>query len=132
LRCYGGDVPARPEDLHPALAAAYNAGDLDGLLALYAPDAVFVISPGRVTDGPAELRARLQRLIELGGRLEIEPQAFVRSADVVLVVGRYSHSGRRPDGMPFEVGGRFADVLRQQSDGRWLVAVDDGVDANGS
>jgi uncharacterized protein (TIGR02246 family) len=129
-RCYGCGVPARPEDLYPALAGAYNTGDLDGLLALYAPDAVFVVKPGVVTNGPAELRATLQRLLELRAHLRIEPQAFVRSGEVLLVVGRYTFSGQRHDGTPFENESRFVDVLRQQPDGRWLIAVDDGIDAN--
>jgi uncharacterized protein (TIGR02246 family) len=117
----------RPQDLHPELSAAYNAGDLEGMLALYDPEAVFVVKPGRVTDGPAELRAALQRLIELRGHLTIDPSAFVPSGDVLLVLGRYALSGaRRRDGTPVELAGRFADVLRRQPDGRWLIAIDDG------
>jgi uncharacterized protein (TIGR02246 family) len=117
---------ARPEDFHPALVAAHNAGDLDAMAGLYDPTAVFVIKPGRVTDGPAELRAALQRLLALRGKLAIEPRSFTRSGDVTLVLGSYQLSGRRQDGTPVEVAGRFADVLRLQSDGRWLLAVDNG------
>lgn len=124
-------VPTRPEELHPALSAAYNAGDLEGMLALYDQDAVFVIKPDRVTDGPAELRAALQRLIELRAQLTINPQTFVRAGDVLLVHGEYTHSGQRRNGTPFEIESRFVDVLRRQPDGRWLIAVDDGVNANG-
>ena len=40
----------RPEDLYPALSEAYNAGDLEAVLSLYDPKAVFVIKPGRVTE----------------------------------------------------------------------------------
>jgi uncharacterized protein (TIGR02246 family) len=119
-------MPTRPEDLHPALSAAYNAGDLDGMLALYDPKAVFVIKPGHVTEGPAELRAALQRIVDLRGHLTVHPRVFVRSDDVVLVLGRYALTGRR-DGVPFERESGFADVLRQQPDGRWLLAVDNGV-----
>jgi uncharacterized protein (TIGR02246 family) len=119
-------MPTRPQDLHPALTAAYNAGDLESMLALYDPRAVFVIKPGRVTDGPAELRAALQRLIELRGRLTVNPSSFVRADDIVLVLGRYTLSGRRRDGTPFELASRFADVVRRQPDGRWLLAVDNG------
>jgi hypothetical protein len=36
-------TPTRPEEPHPALSAAYNAGD---------HKAAHVIKPGRVTDGP--------------------------------------------------------------------------------
>src|SRR5215472_13697544 len=50
----------RPEDIYPALSGAYNAGDLDALVSLYDPKAVFVIKPGRVTESPAELRGAMQ------------------------------------------------------------------------
>ena len=119
-------VPTRPEQLHPALTDAYNAGDLEGMLALYDSRAVFVIKPGRVTDGPAELRVALGRLIEIRGHLAVRPDSFVGSDDLVLVLGEYTLSGRRRGGIPFEVESRFADVLRRQVDGRWLIVVDNG------
>jgi hypothetical protein len=31
----------RPEDIYPALSEAYNAGDLEALVSLYDPRAVF-------------------------------------------------------------------------------------------
>jgi ketosteroid isomerase-like protein len=119
-------MPTRPEELHPALAAAYNAGDLDALSAVYDPDAAFVVKPGHVTEGPTELRAALRELIERGFHLAIHPDSFVRSGDVVLALGRYTLSGRRRDGTPFENDFGFADILRRQPDGRWLIAVDNG------
>jgi predicted lipid-binding transport protein (Tim44 family) len=36
----------RPEDIYPALSEAYNAGDLEALVSLYDPQAVFVIKAG--------------------------------------------------------------------------------------
>jgi uncharacterized protein (TIGR02246 family) len=117
-------MATRPEDLYPALSAAYNAGDLEAVLALYDPKAVFVIKPGRVTASPAELRAALQHLVALGARLSVNPQSFTRSDDLALVLGTFTFSGRRGDGPPLERTARFADVLRRQPDGRWLIAVD--------
>ena len=116
----------RPEDLHPALTEAYNAGNVEAMLALYDPKAVFVIKPGRVTEGPEALRAALQHLVDLRGRLSVTPHTFVRSDDVMLVLGTFTLSGRRRDGTPLERAARFADVLRFQPDGRWLLAVDNG------
>lgn len=116
----------KPEDFHPALVGAYNAGNVDAMFALYDPKAVFVIKPGRVTDGPDQLRAALQRMIDLRGRIAIQPQTFVRSGDVVLVLGSYALTGTRRDGSPVELTGRFADVLRQQANGGWQMAVDNG------
>src|SRR5215468_3639779 len=118
---------AKPEELHPALVAAYNAGDVEAVARLYDPNAVFVIKPGRVTEGPAELRATLERLVGLGGRIAIEPRSFTRSGDATLVLGTFKLSGRRRrDGSSADLAGRFADVLRLQPDAGWLIAVDNG------
>jgi ketosteroid isomerase-like protein len=114
----------RPEDLHPALSEAYNAGDLEAMLSLYDPKAAFVIKPSRVTESPAELRAAIQHFIALRGHLTVNPDSFVRSDNVVLVLGTFTLSGRRGDGTPFERASRFADVLRRQPDGSWLIAID--------
>jgi ketosteroid isomerase-like protein len=115
----------RPEDIYPALSEAYNAGDFEALVSLYDPKAVFVIKPGRVTTSPAELRDALQRLLALRGRLTINPHTFTRSDDLVLALGTFTLSGgRRKDGTAFERTSRFADVMRRQPDGRWLLAVD--------
>src|SRR5437016_14646492 len=114
----------RPEDLQPALGAAYNAGDLEALLSLYEPAAAFVIKPGRVTEGPAELRAAIQHFVARGGRLSVRPQSFIRADELVLVHGTFTLSGHGGDGTPFERTSRFADVLRRQPDGRWLIAID--------
>jgi uncharacterized protein (TIGR02246 family) len=116
----------RPEDLYPALGEAYNAGDIEAMLALFDPKAVFVIKPNRVTAGPEELRAALQYLVDLRGRLTVTPHTFVRSDDLILVLGTFTLTGRRRDGTPLERASRFADVLRCQPDGRWLLAVDNG------
>jgi ketosteroid isomerase-like protein len=114
----------RPEDIYPALSEAYNAGDLEALVSLYDPKAVFVIKPGRVTETPAELHDAMQHLLTTRGHLTINPRNFIRSDDLTLVVGTFKLSGRRGDGTPFERTSRFVDVLRRKPDGRWLVAVD--------
>jgi len=77
----------QPEDIYPALSEAYNAGDLEALVSLYDPKAVFVIKPGRITEGPAELHGAMQRLVALRGRLTVNPRTFVRSDDLVLSWG---------------------------------------------
>jgi ketosteroid isomerase-like protein len=93
-------------------------------VSLYDPKAVFVIKPGRVTDGPEELYGAMQRFVALPARMTVNPRTFIRSDDLVLVLGTFSLSGRRADGTAFERTSRFADVLRRQPDGRWLIAVD--------
>jgi hypothetical protein len=72
----------RPEDIYAALSEAYNAGDLEALVSLYDPKAVFVIKPGRVTKGPAELHGALQHLITLRGHLTVNPRTFIATDEL--------------------------------------------------
>jgi ketosteroid isomerase-like protein len=65
----------------------------------------------------------LKHNIELRGRLAVQLRSFVHSDGLVLL-GQFTLSGRRHDGTPFERASRFADVLRRQPDGDWLLAVD--------
>ena len=113
-----------PDETYRRLTEAYNAGNLEAMVACYDPKAVFVIKPGRVTEGPDELRAALQHGLGFRARLTIVPESFTRSDDVMLVVGTFTLVGTHADGRALERSARFADVLRLQRDGRWLIAVD--------
>ena len=54
---------AEPEDLARLFVERANAGDADGLAALYEPDAVLAFPPGQVTEGRAAIRAIYEQLI---------------------------------------------------------------------
>jgi ketosteroid isomerase-like protein len=50
-------VPAmRPEDLGAFFLERANAGDVEGLVALYEPGAVLAFPPGRLATGHEEIR----------------------------------------------------------------------------
>jgi hypothetical protein len=46
-----------------------------------------VIKPGRITKSPAELRAAMEHLVALRGRLTVKPRSLIRSDDLALVSG---------------------------------------------
>ena len=48
-----------PEQIHRLFEEAFNAGDLDGLMELYEPDAALIAQPGSVAHGSAQGRAAL-------------------------------------------------------------------------
>jgi ketosteroid isomerase-like protein len=54
-----------PEALMRSFSACLNRGDLDGLVALYEPGAVFVPRPGVVVHGQAAIRDALGQLLTL-------------------------------------------------------------------
>jgi uncharacterized protein (TIGR02246 family) len=114
----------RPEEIHQAFMAAFNAGDAAALLALYEPDASLAPAPGQVVTGRAAIGEVLAGFLALKGRMSIETVRVIESGDVALLHGAWILSGTGPDGSAIEMAGRNAEVLRRQADGSWLFVVD--------
>jgi uncharacterized protein (TIGR02246 family) len=114
-----------PEDTIRSFSDLVVAGDLDAVLDLYEPDAVFVPQPGSAVTGREAIRDALRPFLALRPEMTGEVGKVLRSGDVALVANRWSLTGTGPDGDPVELSGVSADVLRRRSDGRWAIAVDD-------
>jgi uncharacterized protein (TIGR02246 family) len=115
-------TPTRTVEL---VSERITAGDVDGALALYEPQAAFTPQPGQVVTGAEAIRQALQGFTALQPKLQGEVEKVIESGDVALVLNRWTLEGTAPDGAAIEMGGLSADVLRRQSDGRWLVLIDD-------
>jgi len=113
-----------PAALMRAFTRRLNERDLDGLVALYEPDAAFEPEPGTVVHGHAEIRTALTGLLTLEPTMATETVQVLESRDIALVVNEWSMTGTTPDGSEVRQGGRSADVVRRQTDGTWRVVVD--------
>ncbi len=103
----------RPEDLSRYVVQRLNAGDVQGLVELYEPDAVLALPDGRVARGTEQIRQAYARLV--ASAPEFTPghqQPTLRSGDLALT------SVRLPD------GGVTVEVARRQDDGTWLWVID--------
>lgn len=103
----------QPEDLGRYVVERLNAGDVEGLVALYEPDAVLALPDGRIARGAEEIREAYRRLV--AGRPAFtpgRPQPTLRNGDLALT------STRLPD------GGLTVEVARRQDDGTWLSVID--------
>lgn len=110
----GREKARRPEDVARLLVERFNAGDLDGVAELYAPDAVLAYPPGKETVGRDAIRAAYERLQAQGAKFPREEQLpTVVHGDVALT------SARSADNT-----GIRAQVLRHQADGSWLRIID--------
>jgi len=121
-------MPAhRPEECDRLLFEAMDAGDLDVLLDLYEPDAVFVVSPGQVVAGRAAIRQVLEGMIAADATGRLDAVTAVCSADGSVAFTRAKGSTTRPgpDGKPVTTPFQSIEVVRKQRDGTWRIAIDD-------
>jgi ketosteroid isomerase-like protein len=102
-----------PEDLHRLFVERANAGDLDGLVSLYEPDAVVAFPPGRVSRGHAEIRATYRQL------LASRPQFALGNQLPALLVGDLALTI-----VHLASGGATAEVARRHPDGTWRWVID--------
>jgi ketosteroid isomerase-like protein len=113
----GGDVQreraTQPEQLSRLVVERLNTGDVDGLVALYEPDAVLALPGGGVATGADEIRRAYERLV--AGRPTFAPgtqQPTLRCGDLALT------SSRLPNGVV------TVEVARRRPDGTWLWVID--------
>lgn len=109
-----------PSDIHHLFEKFANAGDLDGLVGLYEPEATLVPQPGQVVSSLEGIRAALRELLAMGMRLRLTTREVLVSGDVALTSNHWVGTG----GQGQTIEGTTAEVLRRQADGRWLMAID--------
>lgn len=113
-----------PERTMASFVAHVHSRDLEALMTLYEPDAVFHPSSGGVLTGTDEIQGGLAQRLALKPTMNVQVSEALSSGDIALVVNEWSMTGTAPDGTDVADGGRSADVLRRQPDGRWLVLID--------
>jgi uncharacterized protein (TIGR02246 family) len=113
-----------PEQVLKAIVDGINAGNLDGLLSLYEPEAAFATQPGSLAHGLAGVRESLAAFLAMKGTLDLKVTRVLAAGGLALVAGVWSFSGTGPDGAPVKLTGHNADVLRRQADGSWRFVID--------
>ncbi len=113
-----------PQEVQVQWAKAFNSADLDGLMALYAPDACLVPQPGQPIQGHDAIRDALQNFLALGAKIEIDADYVLECNDTALLRGSWHLTGKDPDGQPLDMRGRSSEVVRRQPGGGWVYIID--------
>lgn len=104
----------RPEDIARLIVERVQAGDADGVAALYEHDAVLDFPLGTHTVGRDAIRVAYQHLIDQQVPFTAEePLPPVISGDLALTSTR-----------PADAAGARVQVARRQPDGSWLRVLD--------
>jgi uncharacterized protein (TIGR02246 family) len=113
-----------PDEVLSLLGQAFNAGDLESILALYEPEATFVVQPGDTVTGTEALREAFSGFLALKPTFELEVKKVFRAGHIALSFADWTLTGTGPDGETMSMSGQGSDVLREQQDGRWLFVID--------
>jgi ketosteroid isomerase-like protein len=113
-----------PEDLLNAQVEEFNKGNLSFLMTLYENDACFASKPGQVVKDLEGIRQTFQDLIDMGGKLEAKAKKVLQAGGLALLITEWSITDAEPDGKPIKLTGKGTVVLRSQSDGSWLMVIE--------
>jgi len=117
-----------PLDTINNLTAAINRGGLAPILNLFEPDAVLVVQalagqPTQIARGDVAIREAYAGFVSLKPTLRRQAQQIVEASGIALHCSRWTLTATSPDGKKVERTGVSSDVLRKQSDGRWLILI---------
>jgi hypothetical protein len=102
-----------PQHLERLLVARQNAGDVDGMVALFEPGAVIDCGDGRLVRGLEAIRSFYVETIASGRKFAFgEQRPALICGDLALTSTRLAD------------GDVTSEVARRQSDGTWLWVID--------
>lgn len=113
-------------------ARCVDAGDAEGMAALFTPDGVLQRPSGAVLQGREAIRSsyaqrpanRITRHLVTGTVVELHMNGTAQAHSRVLLWSGSSDTPDTPFGreaQPRELVGEFDDLLQQQSDGAWRI-----------
>ncbi|MGB7665398.1 MAG: hypothetical protein WBL67_21890 [Nitrososphaeraceae archaeon] len=113
-----------PEDLLNSQVEEFNKGNIIFLMTLYEKAACFASEPGHVVNDLEGIRKTLQDFIGMRAKLEAKTKRVIQASDLSLLITEWSITANDPDGKPVNINGRGTIVLRRQSDGTWLMVIE--------
>jgi ketosteroid isomerase-like protein len=117
--------PTSVEVFHELFMRYVNEGNLDGVVNLYEPDAVFIGREGEVLSKSSAIRDLYRGLLAMTPEFQIQPSiATIYASDLALDISEWRYNGKAPDGSEISDGGRSYVVCRRQSDDTWKIVID--------
>jgi len=111
-----------PASLIQCLLEARKHHDIEAVLACYEPDATLVLQSGDTEQGYEAISAFSEKVIDLP--IEFSNRKFVQGRGICVHYSNWKISVPKEEGEIEEVFGSTVDIIRQQADGTWLLAID--------
>lgn len=112
--------PAVPPELKHSWETAFNRGDIESVVALYADDADLVMPGAEPVHGRTAIRAAVADMIKSGVRVKIDTMRNIGSGAVAYVYGPYQVTDA---GGHVVEHGRYVETWEKRAAG-WQIVVD--------
>ena len=106
-------------DIHPSVEAGVNNQDLDGLMALYAPDAAMVLPDGSTVTGTEAIREQWAGLLSMSGQMTLHSRYAIEVGDLAILSNEWTLTTAGES-----MSAITAEVAQRQPDGGWLYVID--------
>jgi uncharacterized protein (TIGR02246 family) len=113
------------EEYYESWIDAFNRGDVEALGGLYHADAVLMPEPGHAARGLAEVKEAMSAFLAMKGTIDLKKTGVTEGPSTAIVYGDWTLRATGDDGSPISLSGKSTDVLAKQSDGSWLMILDD-------
>ena len=110
-----------PEELDTLFGEAMGRGDVEAVIALYEPNAVFPGMQGDVRTGLDEIRQEIAPIAATKPTLHMKPTKVLTSGDIAVIYNSWRMTA------PSEGSAVAVEVARRQDDGTWLFVIDDSL-----
>ena len=107
------------DDIHPLVEARHNARDLDGLMALYAPNATMVLPDGSTATGLDAIREQWTGILAMNGHMTLRSRFAIEAGDLAVLSNEWTLTAGDDT-----MSAVTAEVAQRQPDGGWLYVID--------
>ncbi len=112
-----------PQDLSRLIIEALNSGDVDLVVSLYEPDGIIAPDLNQIVAGRAAIRSLAAGFVAQRPRLVLHNSEVVQAGDVALVRSQVTQTTLQAEKKTETVLEPIL-VVRRQTDGCWLIAID--------
>jgi len=106
------------------MTTAFHNSDIAGVLASYEKNAAVMFEPAKQVSDPVEFKIFFEELFQLNPKFEYSGHEVYIANDLALHIAPWTMKGNAPDGGVIEQSGLSVAVLRKQTDGNWLMVLD--------
>ncbi len=113
---------ASPEAMAETFLQLFNARDGAGMLALYAPDAIFTMDGETIARGADQIKAAIEGMLAAPMTIKGKYESVLEAGDIAVCKLRWelldAEGWIESDGVSLE-------ILKRGGDGKWRFAIDD-------